>query len=216
MPTPRKGYYLADGKTRVPGVTTIIGRFKDSGALIHWAWEQGRAGKDFRETRDKAAEAGSLAHAMVEAHLNGWDIEAILLATPEDIQAAGKQGYDNWRTWMAQTRAEVGPWERPLVCEHHQYGGTPDALLRIDGVTALGDWKTGGIYSDHLIQIAAYRHLFEDYDIPIDGGYHLCRFSRDHGDFAHHYYGELDEAWEMFLLLRRAYDLDKVLKKRAK
>jgi len=36
MPTPRKGYYTDAGK-RVPGVTTIIGRFKDSGGLIHWA-----------------------------------------------------------------------------------------------------------------------------------------------------------------------------------
>lgn len=36
MPTPTKGYYNAKGQ-RVPGVTTVLGRFKDSGALIHWA-----------------------------------------------------------------------------------------------------------------------------------------------------------------------------------
>lgn len=36
MPTPKKGYYTSSG-LRVPGVTTIIGRFKDSGGLIHWA-----------------------------------------------------------------------------------------------------------------------------------------------------------------------------------
>jgi len=36
MPTPAKGYRLKDG-TRVPGTTTITGRFKDSGGLIHWA-----------------------------------------------------------------------------------------------------------------------------------------------------------------------------------
>ncbi len=36
MPTPTKGYWNAKGK-RVPGTTTIISRFKDSGALLWWA-----------------------------------------------------------------------------------------------------------------------------------------------------------------------------------
>lgn len=38
MPTPKSGYYTRDGK-RVPGVTTILGKFKESGGLIHWSWE---------------------------------------------------------------------------------------------------------------------------------------------------------------------------------
>ena len=32
MPTPKKGYYV-DGE-KVPGVTTVLGRFKESGGLI--------------------------------------------------------------------------------------------------------------------------------------------------------------------------------------
>ncbi len=36
MPSPKLGYWNAKGK-RVPGTTSIIGRFKDSSALIHWA-----------------------------------------------------------------------------------------------------------------------------------------------------------------------------------
>ncbi len=37
MATPKEGYYV-DGK-RVPGVTTVLGRFKESGGLIHWSWK---------------------------------------------------------------------------------------------------------------------------------------------------------------------------------
>lgn len=37
MPTPKTGYYTAAG-VRVPGVTTVLGRFKESGALIYWSW----------------------------------------------------------------------------------------------------------------------------------------------------------------------------------
>src|SRR6516225_4019637 len=43
MPTAHSGYFIADG-TKVPSVTQVISRFKDSGALIHWAWKCGRDG----------------------------------------------------------------------------------------------------------------------------------------------------------------------------
>lgn len=36
MPTLAQGYYTKTGK-RVPSVTTVLSRFKDSGGLIHWA-----------------------------------------------------------------------------------------------------------------------------------------------------------------------------------
>jgi hypothetical protein len=59
------------GGKRVPSVTTIISRFKDSGGLIHWAWQQGMDGLDYRETRDKAALAGHLAHYLMELDARG-------------------------------------------------------------------------------------------------------------------------------------------------
>jgi hypothetical protein len=43
----------------------------------------------------------------------------------------------------------------------------------------------------------------------------LCRFNRETGDFAHHYFAHLNEAWEAFVLKRKLYDLLATLKKRA-
>ena len=40
------------------------------------------------------------------------------------------------------------------------------------------------------------------------------KFSKAYGDFAHYYFDELDEAWELFKLYRAAYELAKNLKKR--
>ena len=40
MPTPRQGYKAADGK-KIPSVTTVL-KIKDPGALINWAYKQGR------------------------------------------------------------------------------------------------------------------------------------------------------------------------------
>jgi hypothetical protein len=80
------------------------------------------------------------------------------------------------------------------------------------------DVKTSsGVYRDNLLQVAAYRHLWEENNpgLKMNGGYHILRFAKEAGDFSHHFYPNLDEAWEMFLHLRAAYDLDLKLKKRA-
>lgn len=53
MPHPKQGYFTKDG-VRVPGTTTIISRFKESGALIYWAYNRGKEGLELYESRDKA------------------------------------------------------------------------------------------------------------------------------------------------------------------
>ena len=61
--------------TRLPGTTTIINRFKESGGLIHWAWTVGRDGGDYRKARDKAADAGTIAHDMIEQFIRSQGID---------------------------------------------------------------------------------------------------------------------------------------------
>ena len=214
MARPRTGYMLADG-TQVPGVTTIIGRFKDSGALIQWAYRQGVAGVPLYAARDEAADVGTLVHALVEADLRGEKHPPIPAALEDRVIS----GYSAWLDWWRQSMIEVVATEIPLVSERYRFGGTPDAIGRDPaGRTVLLDWKTSnGVYTDMLIQLAAYGALWAEHhpEDPIVGGYHLVRFAKESGDFAHHYYPDLSEAWEQFLLFRRAYDYDKQLKKRA-
>lgn len=223
MPHPKGGYRLTDG-TRVPGVTTVLGRFKEAGGLIHWAWEQGRDGFDFRETRDKAAEAGTLAHALVEYHISGKSDQEITSLLEEekvkkDILDKAMIAYENYLNWERTTKLKVVKTEMSLVSEKHKFGGTFDgiAVVEVDGVRSLADWKTGGIYTEALIQCAAYRGLWEEHfpDQKIEGGYHIVSFSRESGDFTHKYFTNLDDGWTQFLLLRQAYEIDKRLKKRA-
>jgi len=219
MPHPKGGYKNANGK-RVPGVTTIIGRFKDSGGLMHWAFEQGKAAErgeiaSLYDKRDEAANAGTLAHSLVEAHINDEPLPAL----PDDeIGSQAQQGFQNYIYWAENNRIKILRQEMEMVSEKYQFGGCPDAM-GIDSRERLCllDWKTSnGVYQDYLIQITAYRQLWEETnpDQPIVGGYHLLRFSKEQADFAHHYWSELDEAWEQFKLFRQAYELDKKLKKR--
>lgn len=187
---------------------------------MYWACEQGKAIErgeinNLYDKRDAAAEAGTLAHSMVEAHIRGEALPTTSMY-PADVIKQAKQGYENYLNWAKVNKMEVVEQEVALVSEKYQFGGCLDCIL-VDGKRALGDWKTSnGIYQDHIIQVAAYKVLWEENfpDKPITGGYHICRFAKEHADFAHHYWGELDDAWEQFKLFRAAFDIDKRLKKR--
>ena len=186
---------------------------------MYWAWSQGKAGNDFRKERDTAAAAGTLAHSLVFAHLHGQGLDELLLGVQQDIRDGAVKGFHNWLKWKQQTRLEIRSWEKPLICEHHRYGGTPDALATLDGLVTLADWKTssgGAAYVEHLCQLAAYSHLFKDAGMTLGPGFHLCTFNRDTADFTHRYFDDLNDAWLMFLELREAYDLDRLLAKRVK
>jgi hypothetical protein len=215
----------------VPSVSTIISRFKDSGALMKWAYDTGRthgylegtgkpAPSSLYEVSGKAADIGTAAHAMVEAVIAGEDPQARpeLLALCAEDQTKAVNAFGMYEQWAAQSKLVIVDQEMQLVSEAHRFGGTPDAIGSIEGELCLVDWKTSnGVYSDYLLQLAAYRCAWEEThpDQLLTGGFHLCRFAKEYGDFAHHYYRELDDALEMFLILRRAYEIDQRLRKRA-
>lgn len=219
MPTPRAGYKLKDG-TKVPGTTTIIGRFKESGALIFWAYKRGKEGLELYDSRDKAAEIGTLAHSIVERYIRGEQdpFTDIPPNISDSDHGAVMSAFESFEEWFQSNKFKVVHQEVQLVSEAYKYGGTPDAIaIDSKGRLVLLDWKTSdGVYMDHLVQLGAYRILWNENHPSevLTGGSHLCRFAKQHGDFAHHFYPNLDEAETAFLLMRQLYDLDKHLKKR--
>ena len=107
---------------------------------------------------------------------------------------------------------------QPLNCRWYpnasRSAGTPDAIGQVNGQLCLVDWKTSnGVYVDYLLQLAAYRRLWEKNNLSSRwSAGSTCRF-REHGDFAHHYYSELDKGVEMF---RNTYALHTNGRRRAK
>lgn len=214
MGTKPEGYFTKDG-VRVPSVTTILSRFKESGALIHWAYECGKNGRDYREERDKAASSGTLAHDLVERWIKN---EPLTIEGPEDVVLRARQAFDVFQEWASQTQLKVTHTELALVSEKYRFGGTLDAML-VNGKLALGDWKTSNaIYADYVSQVAAYGLLWEENhpEQPITGGYHIMRFAKEHPDFEHRFFAEVEDAKNMFLCLVKAYEYDKNLKKRVR
>lgn len=211
---PTQIYRLKD-KARVPSVTTINKIGQDSGGLLHWAWTQGIEGRDYRQVRDDAAEAGNVGHALVEAAIKNAIPD--LSKYKDEARVAGEMAFSAYSEWRSQSKITMVSSEVPLVSERFKYGGTLDAVVKnSSGALCLADWKTGGLYPDHLCQVAAYGQLWnENYpDKPITGGYHLLRFNRDSGDFSHAFFADLSEAWDAFLLKRQLYDLLSKIKKR--
>lgn len=207
----------------VPSVTTIIGRFKDSGPLLYWANKIGREeGKTLQEGQRPAATAGTMAHNLVEAHLKGQELP--ILEGEPDIIGKARRAFDTYLNWQHQTKLEMKYTEVPLVSEQFQFGGRLDAIgtaFDLDGQEhlVLVDWKTSNsVYSDYLYQLAAYRLLWEENypDHPITGGFHLCRFAKEEGDFAHHYFPALENETKGFLVMRELYDIVKKVEKRVR
>jgi len=217
MPTPKKGYRLKDG-TRVPGTTTVIGRFKDAGGLLYWAFAQGKLAEQgiiskLYDKANEAADLGTIAHGYIDDHIHG---RAFILDRENALPAV--TAFETYLKWEQAYSVEFVETEMQLVSEEYRFGGTPDAVGVVNDELCLIDWKTSNsVYTDHLIQLAAYGQLWNENhpDQPIVGGYHLCRFAKENGDFAHHYWPDLSEAWEQFKLFRQAYDIDRGLKKRA-
>lgn len=215
---PRQGYKNAKGD-KIPGCTTIVGRFKESGALIYWAWTIGKEGKDLQGEKDSAADAGSCTHEMIDCHLHGRafrhaDWETVTIAKAE-------HAFRGYLDWIKQTSLKVEASEISLVSEAYQFGGTFDAVVRSDELILL-DYKTSnGIYTDMIVQVAGGYSLLWQEHFPAQPlkGMDLLRVSKpkvsdDPVSFTHHHWGPeiFPLAQEQFLHMRRAFDLDKRLK----
>jgi hypothetical protein len=213
MARPKEGYFLSDG-TRVPSVTTILSRFKDSGGLIHWAWDLGKRGLDYRKVRDSAAAAGSLAHQAIDAWIAQQPFEFI---GPDEQKAAAGTAFNAFRHWAERSGLRIDKTETPLISERYRFGGTFDAVT-LGNAPAIIDWKTSNkCYGEYLVQLAAYGALWDENhpDEPITGGFHLLRFDKQYGDFHHHYWAELDRAWLAFRHLRELWDIAHELEARS-
>lgn len=215
----RQKYVDADG-VPVPSVTTILNRFKDSGGLLYWANEQGRLGKTLQEAREPAATAGTMAHDLFEAHIHGRPPPE-LKGDPEVI-AKAQAAFQAYLQWRNMVELDIQYTEVPLVSGKHRFGGRLDGIgvvKRMSNGLCLVDWKTSNsIYADYVWQMAAYKLLWEENyaDQPITGGFHLLRFAKEEGDFAHHHFPSLADEEETFLAMRRLYDMVKKTEKRVR
>lgn len=229
MARPRGGYHTKDGR-KAPGTTSV----EPARPGLEWwnctvgleaGYEAGLAGEpcpsvwDARKSASSAADAGTLAHRLFEAHLRGKNATPMEVEeADEDVRAQAFNAFENAKRWLADTGFRVEPLETHFVSEAHAYGGTPDAKLTgKDGRVYVGDWKSGGVYASSIVQVAAYRNLLRESGEDVDEA-HVVRFPRQGGGYTHRLFdaATLDDAFRLFLLWREGYDITARLEKIAK
>jgi len=197
----------------VPGVTTIVGKLDDgkSNALANKANELGLQDIVSSKLWGNMAEIGNLSHAMVMGHLKGIETDTTDYSR-EQIDKA-ENSYLSWLEWgRDKTIIPIGI-ELALVSEEHQFGGCLDFFGNIDGHLTLADYKTGGIYREHYIQLCGYWGLLKEkgYTLPKKGL--ILGIPRTPDEkFQEVYYTEFERGWQIFLHLREVYDLLKGVK----
>lgn len=200
-------YLLKDGR-EVYGATTILGML-DKPALIAWAWNQGKAGLDFRKTRDTAASIGTIAHYLIECHLKNEKPRTDDYSK-NDIDKA-ETAYLAYLDFEKNNKLSPLKMELPLVSEKYHYGGTIDLYCELSDKKTLIDFKTSsGIYPEMRCQVRSYYNLLIENNYPCEE-VHILRIDKVSGEF-HHQKLELDnleDEWELFKLLTQAYPLKK-------
>jgi hypothetical protein len=195
-------YRLPDG-TRVPSVTTVIKGTLSAPALIGWANREGLAGRRINDVLAETSAEGMGMHEALAGLLCGAD-------GPPPPGVPWGEGYQAMAAWVRRRRP--GP---PELIEAHlvngdlRVGGTPDAVLPLDGVLTCIDLKTGsGIYEEHVLQNAVYVRLLQLSGRLVQRGLVLRVPRRGGAPDEFEVAGRrVDVCWELFTLLRRVYDL---------
>ena len=205
-----QAYKKTDG-TRVAGVTTILGMLAKP-ALIHWAWNLGCKGEDYRKVRDKAASIGTIGHYLIECHLKKVEPE-LDNYSKSDIDKA-ETAFLAYLDFERVHHVEIIESEIQLVSNKYGYGGTVDCYAKLDGKIALIDFKTSnGVWPEMRCQVAAYAELLRENGYPVEE-VHLLRIDKDTGEFHHHPMKDLGMEWKIFKGLCEIYPLKTVVWKR--
>ena len=191
---------------KVPSVTTVLGRFKNSTGLVIWANQIGLKGQLYHDELKKAGTIGTALHDLAELHIKNEYYEL-----PQDEKVS--HCFTQFLQWWDNNEYNVTWTEKNFCSSKYSYGGTPDLLVNEN---ILVDFKTSkGIYSDYLVQGSAYAQLIkENQNIDIDK-FIICRFPKDNSETEIKEFSkdDLKYAFKYFKVLRKAFDLDKQISK---
>jgi len=217
-------YTIAENgrRVQVPSVTTILKYSGDKGGLMNWYFQSGKeaARLELEENHAAinnvwdlpraAAEIGTVGHAMIEADLHGLEFTRELYS--DEVLAGADAAFESWLRFKKKRNWTAIGTEVALSSVEHRYGGTMDCVS-LDEERAITDWKTGkGIYAEHIMQIAAYLHLWQENrpDEPIDS-VAILRLSKTDGSIHLHDWPAdsptIEAAWRGFLAARELYDV---------
>jgi hypothetical protein len=202
-------YKTSDGQ-RVKSVTTLINAHLgwNKQILVNWARSQGMQGNDPTKVMNEAAEIGTLAHLLCENFIKKE--ETNLDDYSKNQIKAAELCFEAFKEWDGQFKPKYIESEIKLVDDDLKVGGTCDLILDIDGKLYIGDLKSSkGLYSEFIVQLAAYRYMYEKQTGNKIVGGRLLRLDKTGQGFEDHAItlAKLDWGWEVFQCILTLADL---------
>lgn len=149
--------YITKGLT-VPGVTTILA-VAAKPVLIPWANRLGLEGVAVADYNKNVTGIGSLVHAYIEGFLTKQEVDDSGMTDEQKMTA--RAAYTKFAEWYYSH--DVKPHWAELSISGSDYGGTIDAIMDVDGVATIMDWKTSkDVYPEYYAQLAAYFNLWTE------------------------------------------------------
>ena len=146
---------------KIPRVTTILSAMMHADTLMYWANNLGFKGIRYKEFMTEAANIGTEAHFRIEMFLK------------EKLESEDNVPYLGFKQWWNDiisggNTIEVVGSEIELKCPY--FGGTADALVKINGGYYLIDFKTSNhVTYKYFLQLAAYQYMLSLQGIYLSG-----------------------------------------------
>lgn len=228
LKAPHQVYRTKDGE-KVPGVTTVLqqlnkpaipywtgceereGILRTMGSTRAWTRQElrlqlpinSKTGKPvlFAETkRDKAADVGTVAHAMVEA----WHLGKTLSrqGIEDALYESALVPFGRFKQWWGDSGLTLLHAELQMVSESWRVGGTADQIGRDrQGRVVLWDTKTGKPwyegrpYREQIAQAVAYAQMYQEVHGEVVEEISIARIGKTAGDNGDLYHLSKDEVY---------------------
>lgn len=223
---PHSAYYSETGD-EYPSVTTVLDNLGlATMPMCYAAWKLGKEGKHFKEEWGKAADIGTVVHALVEQDMmdsfgdGGVELSAKARKLRDEFtdwqQEQAETCMDGYRAWKRFEASDLGIYllesEEEVINEEYNYGGTFDFRGYVDGEHTILDLKTSkGLYPSHVIQQAAYVRAYNDGlpqgQNPVTQAA-LLRLDKEKNEYDWHVMveGDFEPAFDVFACMRKVYD----------
>lgn len=150
-----KPYYF--GGKKVPSVTTVLG-IVSKPYLLQWANNLGLKGTTIEENRAYITGIGQIVHSQIESVFRGENVD--LRGFSEKQIKVSNGCFEKFALWSLEHDIISHGVEISMSSE--KYGGTLDAILTIDGVPTIVDWKTSmKMEKEYFSQLSAYYFLLQ-------------------------------------------------------
>jgi len=150
----------------VPRVSEILEYCSDQSSIIKWA---ANCGYKYNKIKDDALNIGTMVHEAIEKYLNR-ELDIGELDTEfgnNKLSQQAKTAFKNFISWQRSLEfagfyfEHIYAIEEVMSCPY--FGGTCDAIVRINGADYVIDFKTSKqINTNYLVQLSAYYWLINN------------------------------------------------------